>query len=81
LPRAGWVNGMIYILDAEGFRPASAGAVRFDEWISECETPIAARLPVSPSDFPFLASVAGHPEDEPVFETWLRYKTRLSAAS
>jgi len=80
LPRAGWVNGMIYILRAEGFRRAAEGPVRFDEWISARETPIAARLPVSPADFPLLRSVTGHPEDGPVFETWLRYKTRLAAA-
>ncbi len=79
LPHANWVNGMIYILRAEGFRPTAEGPARFDEWISEREAPIVARLPVSPADFPFLHSVTGHPEDEPVFETWLRYKTRLAA--
>lgn len=80
LPRANWVKGMIYILARDTFKPASEGPVRFDEWISADETPVVARLSATPEDFPFLSSVAGHPEEEPIFETWLHYKSRLANA-
>jgi hypothetical protein len=40
---------------------------------------VAAKLPVSPVDFPFLRQVSGHEESESIFTTWLRYKDRLEA--
>ena len=74
-----WSDGFVYILPREGFHPTTSGKVRFDEWASEQPVPVAAKLPVSPADFPFLLQVSGHEESESIFTTWLRYKDRLKA--
>jgi hypothetical protein len=75
-----WSDGFVYIMAANSFRPTTSGKVRFDEWASEQSVPVVAKLPVSPSDFPFLHKVSGHEESEPIFTTWLRYRERLNAS-
>jgi hypothetical protein len=74
-----WSDGFVYILPGENFDPTMSGQVRFDEWASEQPVPVAAKLPVSPADFPLLQKVSGHEESESIFTTWLRYKDRLQA--
>ena len=74
-----WSDGFVYVLPGDSFRSTTSGKVRFDEWASGQPTPVVARLPVSPGDFPFLRQVAGHDENESIFTTWLRYKDRLKA--
>jgi hypothetical protein len=74
-----WSDGTVYILPGDTFRPTTQGTVRFDEWASEQPVTVAARLQISPQDFPFLHQVTGHDESESIFMTWLRYKERLQA--
>lgn len=74
-----WSDGFIYILSGKTFYPTTSGTVHFDEWASEEPVPVVAKLPVSPSDFPFLHQVSGHEESESIFRTWLRYKERIKA--
>ena len=74
----GWVDGTIYVLPANTFAPAPGTPLRFDEWTSPQAVPVVAKLSVSPDDFPLLNHVTGHAEDEPIYETWLRYKERLA---
>jgi hypothetical protein len=75
-----WSDGFIYILPGASFHPTTTGQIRFDEWASEQAVPVIAKLPVSPTDFPFLYQVSRHEESESIFTTWLRYKERLNAA-
>ena len=74
-----WSDGFVYILPGDSFHPTTSGKVRFDEWASDQAVPVVAKLPVSPSDFPFLHQVSKHEESESIFTTWLRYKERLNA--
>jgi hypothetical protein len=74
-----WSDGFVYVLPGDSFHPTTSGKVRFDEWASEQPVPVAAKLLVSPADFPFLLQVSGHEESESIFTTWLRYKDRLKA--
>jgi hypothetical protein len=68
LVRGAWHPGTVYVLPAGGFerQPDTAHEgvpVRSNQWASaEPVRPLAA-LPVTPSDFPFLADVNGH--DQP----------------
>lgn len=73
-----WTPGMLYVLPREPFRRASSSKLRFDEWI--CEQPVEPllRIEVQPQDFVFRDRVAVHGDREPVWQTWLRYKTRTS---
>ena len=71
-----WTDGMVYLLPKTNFRQVSQNVVRFDEWISENKIFPIARIPVSPSDFPFLSNVTIHSESETIFTSWLRYKSR-----
>jgi len=72
-----WTEGMLYILPGKTFELADRRAVRFDEWASrEAVRPIA-KLPVEPSDFPFLGQVARHREGESMLKSWLWYKRRV----
>lgn len=75
-----WCDGMIYLLPSGAFKPTSQGIVRFDEWASETSVKPLAKLPVSPQDFPFQASVAWHDEKESITTSWLRFKKRQAAA-
>lgn len=75
-----WTEGTVHVLPRDTFEPTSRGPVRFDEWASEDKVPIAAQVPVSPADFPFLENVTGHREQEPVTETWLRFRERQRAS-
>jgi hypothetical protein len=65
LVRGAWHPGTVYVLPAGGFerQPDTAHEgvpVRSNQWASaEPVRPLAA-LPVTPSDFPFLADVNGH---------------------
>ncbi len=72
-----WTDGFIHILPRDTFTQTSSGPLHFDEWASPVRVTVAARLPVSPTDFPFMYAVTGHPEEESLFTTWLRYKERL----
>jgi len=76
-----WSDGMIYILPQETFSPTTRGPVHMDEWASPKTVPIAAQLPVSPQDFPFLKHVTGHSEDEDLVTSWLQFKSRQLATS
>ena len=77
LAKSEWCNGTIYVLPKATFRRSDTNAIRFDEWI--CEAPVRPlmKLPISPSDFPFLSRVAGHNEKESIYVSWLRYKERV----
>ncbi len=56
-------DGWIYLLPGDTFEPSDTA----DEWISRQPVEPLARLPVRPSDFPFLAAIAGHRDDEPLW--------------
>ncbi len=74
-----WSPGAIYILPKDGFRQSDTNGIRFDEWINESPIRPLMKLAIEPQDFPFLSQVAGHDEEESIFESWLRYKERISA--
>ncbi len=76
-----WRVGMVYILPRPAFTPVSSSVVRYDEWI--CPKPVRpiAKIAVTPQDFPFLRQVTVHEEDESVWRTWLKYKSRLQQQS
>ncbi len=74
--------GIIYICPKTTFQPLSNSPVRFDEWISYTEVPIAGRLRVEPEDFPFDPSIIPeHVSSESIFETWMQYKSRIGISS
>jgi hypothetical protein len=60
--RDAWRDGWIYVLPRETFRPHRAGS----EWLSPVPVRQLARLPVKPSDFPFLPHVTRHTFGEPI---------------
>jgi len=76
-----WMNGLVYILPAESFRPASTGVVRFDEWLSDKQVTPIARLPVTAMDFPMIEKVVQHDDRESMIISWLRYKRRATRSS
>jgi len=75
-----WTSGALYVLPRERFRRASSSKLRFDEWI--CEEPVEPllRVEVQPQHFVFRDRVAVHGDHEPVWQTWLRYKSRTAVA-
>jgi hypothetical protein len=77
LAQNAWCNGTIYVLPKNTFRQTDTNAIRFDEWMSEEPVRPLMKLPIAPSDFPFLSCVAGHDESESIFVSWLRYKERV----
>jgi len=72
-----WDPGTVYIVPRDSFRPNGQRPVYFDEWVSEERVPVAARVRVTRDDFPFRDDISGHPADEPLAATWLRYRERL----
>ncbi len=74
--RRPWTDGIVYVLPRGSFAPTSRGTIRFDEWASPDPVLPLARLPVSPSDFPFLHTVTGHDEGESIYVSWWRFKKR-----
>jgi hypothetical protein len=78
LAQNAWCNGTIYVLPKATFRKSDTNAIRFDEWISEAPVRPLMKLPIAPSDFPFLSRVAGHNERESILVSWLRYKRRVN---
>lgn len=53
-----WTNGMVYISDRNSFKQLlDIAGNPLEEWVSLEPAPILARLPVVPSDFPFLNRV------------------------
>ncbi len=64
-----WCEGLVYILPRENFQQEPAqqmlGAeIVFPHWISAKPASPAARLKVSPQDFPFLVQVHGHDDEK-----------------
>jgi hypothetical protein len=57
-----WSNGAIYIVAREGFEQGTddRGAV-IHEWASQALVRPLARLPIAPSDFPFLEEIQADP--------------------
>jgi hypothetical protein len=74
--RRPWTDGMVYVLPRGSFEPTSRGTLRFDEWASPDPVQPLVKLPVSPSDFPFLHAVTGHDEGESIYVSWWRFKKR-----
>ncbi len=68
--------GFIHIVPRASFRPTSARAVHFPEWVSHEVVASLARLPIEPSDFPFRSHVAGHRWGEFFALTWVLYRWR-----
>jgi hypothetical protein len=77
LARSAWVPGTIYVLPRSGFRRTDLAPVYFDEWVSERPVQPIMKLSVTPQDFPFLPEVAGHEENESIYESWLAYRRRI----
>jgi hypothetical protein len=77
LAQNAWCNGTVYVLPKTHFRQSDTNPIHFDEWVSQTTVRPLMKLPVSPSDFPFLSRVAGHTERESIFVSWLRYKERV----
>lgn len=76
-----WTDGMLYILPKEKFQMSGHDRVQFDEWIcNDYVTPIA-KISITLSDFYFLNRVAVHRDNEPLFSTWIFYKTRTLLAN
>jgi len=71
-----WMDGIVYILPVDSFRPASTRVVRFDEWISEKPVTPITRLPITPMDFPMIDKVVQHDDHESMILSWLGYKRR-----
>jgi hypothetical protein len=63
-----WRDGFVYVLPRDGFTPHPIGS----EWT--CPHPVRplTRLPVSPSDFPFLGRVLSHKRSESTVTTILK---------
>lgn len=64
-----WCDGVVYILPRESFQQEPAqqmmGAeICFPHWISAMPARPAAKLPVRPQDFPFLAEIHGHDDEK-----------------
>ncbi|NJM41637.1 MAG: hypothetical protein HC853_13195 [Anaerolineae bacterium] len=77
LAQNAWCDGTIYVLPKATFRKSDTNGIRFDEWISEVPVQPLMKLPIAPTDFPFLSRVAGHNERESILVSWLRYKKRV----
>ena len=73
-----WTTGTAYALPRDTFRPTDESTVRFDEHVSEAAVRPLFKLTVTPADFPFLSQVAGHDENESIYESWLHYKKRIT---
>jgi hypothetical protein len=74
-----WTEGMLYVLPRETFRrsgEATADKLQFDEWISLAPVSPKWKLKIAPVDFYFLNKVAIHPDNEPLWKSWLLYKVR-----
>ncbi|UCD98765.1 MAG: hypothetical protein JSV42_17750 [Chloroflexota bacterium] len=76
-----WREGVIYILPGDNFSQTSSGRVRFDEWASSVSVDPVGKISISPRDFPFLNQVSMHKDSEPMYVTWLLYKSRLKHRS
>jgi hypothetical protein len=64
-----WCDGVIYILPRETFTQEPeqfmmGAAIIFPHWISSQPARPAARLRVTPRDFPFLAQIHGHDDEK-----------------
>lgn len=68
--------GEVLVLPREPFRPASSGAVRFPEWVSDAAVTPLGRLEVGPEDFPFHGQISAHRLGEWFPLTWLLYRWR-----
>ncbi len=77
LAKNAWGAGTIYVLPRSSFKRTDTAPVYFDEWVSERPVQPIMKLQVDPSDFPFLQQVAGHSEEETIYESWLNYKKRV----
>jgi len=69
-------KGTVHLVDREGFA-TNPCPVRFDEWHCPSPVPVLARLDVELQDFPFRDAVTRHTEEESVYLTWLRYRSRV----
>lgn len=74
-----WTEGMLYLLPRQAFHRSGEGTadkLQFDEWISL--TPVSPhwKMTITPADFYFLDKVAIHPDNEPLWKSWLLYKAR-----
>jgi hypothetical protein len=64
-----WQKGMVYILPRRAFEREASQTIQgaevvFPHWISKQAVSSAARLMVSPEDFPFLEKVHGHNDEK-----------------
>lgn len=66
LRRRPFRDGAFYILPREPFRRLDyyPGGPPSDEWVAEIPVEPVAVLPISPEDFPFLDTIAGHDESD-----------------
>ena len=69
LPQRPWRSGHLYFLPAESFVEQSPGtygghAARVPQLASPVAVAPFARLKVAPDDFPFLAAIRGHEDDQ-----------------
>jgi hypothetical protein len=64
-----WCPGMVYILPRHGFsrepkQKVSGVEVIFPHWISDQPAQPAARIVVTPQDFPFMDQIHGHDDEK-----------------